>query len=534
MPEVVRRQRRVTGKAGEVIAPISLGAVGGRNIETIGGALSDIGGVIQDLREKQLVQDRNNQAIDIGTKYDDAQRAFFTDETNKTGSDSYGNIERSEAFRDKSLNDFTKDITDPELKNRVKSRISSRSSSMADSLARHQANQREEVSRIARDNALSGVLKDSYDGLESVGQSVASLEETIRFQRDAGALGEEEAVDLVVKGTQEIAEASLDGLINRNSELGIKAIESGIYDKYLPQEKIEEYDKRAKTLQGAVDNDLKAQKKERERLAKVALKESQDETGNDALEMLTNGTLTQEFVMKSNLDPTGENSKEHWLKELEKRNKKVEKKDDEWKTVPAVEADLITRITEDPESVLDSEITNKQGLGLSTSDAKALLSFKKRMIKGEEDPVKEQEMKTAIKRLSDAKTARFYNPGASPENRVENSKLWAEDVNNLKRYALSHPDEDINLYVDQLLEPVEQSWTQHFLDIVSFGQPGLEEAKKARKEALGIETGEELKIEIEGIEPQKETKNRDAAIKILKENKKTITEANINFVMEQL
>lgn len=482
--KIVRRERSIPGVSGEVTAPITATSAPHRATAQLGRTIGDIGSLIQERRERQQIQDRNNQEIDIGTAYDDTQRAFFTDEIQRKGSASYGNMERAEAFRKSSIETFTKDIKDENLKLKIKNRILSRSSALMDKLSGHQAGQRAEVSQSARDKRLSGILKDSYDGLETVEESINSLQETISAQRGTGVLGEEEAVDLIVQGTQEIAEANLDGLINRNPEMAIEEINSGAYDKYLPQDKIEEYDKKAKTLDKAIKKDTVAQQKERERVAKVALEKKQKETGNEFLGLLTDGTLTNELILQSELDPTGENSKEHWIKEIEKRNKKV-KKGDEWETTPAVEAGLITRITEDPDSVTAEEITALQGDGLSTQDAKNMLSYKQRRARELLDPVKEQEMKTAVKRLSDAKTSRFFDPA----DRVNNSKIWAENVNSLQRYVKDHPDEDISLYVDQIMAPVEETWTQHFLDLISFGQPGLEEAREQRQEELKIEAG---------------------------------------------
>ena len=79
--------------------------------------------------------------------------------------------------------------------------------------------------------------------------------------------------------------------------------------------------------------------------------------------------------------------------------------------------------------------------------------------------------------------------------------------------------------MDQILEPVEQSFVQSLMDIVSFGQPGKEEATRARQE--------ELRIEAEGLAGEGANK-RSEAIQLLKDNGKPTTDANIEFVMGKI
>jgi hypothetical protein len=518
MPNIpYKRQRSLTGESPTALLPHDTGT--GAAIADFGRAVVGFSDVLLQRREQQRRQDRDNKSIEIGANYDDQQRAFLNDELEKKGSDSYGSIERAEEFRKSSLESFTSGIEDEVLKESIKRRITTRTGSMMDSLSRYQSNQREEVSRFARERSIDGIVKDSYEGIEPIEDSLERWYDTVSLQRESGLLGEEEAIDLIVKGSQGIAESSLDGIVNRDPKIAVELINAGVYDQLLPKEKIAEFDKKAIQLQAAIDKDTIAQQKERERKASEALKEQQGEVYEDFLENNVEGILTREQVFKSILEPK---EKEHFIKEIEQREEKASKEgSDEWKTKPEIEADLISRITDNPESVKDKEITGKQGKGLDTNTAKQLLSFKQKRLKGDFDPVKEQEMKTAIKRLSDAKTARYFDPASTKEGRINNSKLWAENVNNLQRYIRNHPDEDIALYVDQILEPAEQSWGQHIVDILSFGQPGREEAVEIKQE--------ELKIEAGGVNAG----NRDRAIGLLNDNGLVVNEETIKQVMDQ-
>jgi hypothetical protein len=516
MPPIIQRTKTITGRAAGVKAPAGLGqdvaAAGGE----LGRVVSGIGDVVMQHREKQRLQDLKNKSIDIEASYDDEQRAYFSGESQLSGSDAFGNIERAEKFRDNSILKHTEGIEDPQLKSQVEGYIQRRSGGMMDRLSIHQANQRSEVSGQIRERKIDGILKDSFDSNEPVEESIERWQETIIGQRATGQLGEEEAAELLANGEQKIAEASLDGIVSRDPEAAIELIEAGAYDEYLDQKQIKAFDKQAKTLQKALDADANAKANEARKAEQDALKQKQKETGDVFVAGITEGSLTREQVLQSALDPTGANSKEHWLKEIEKREKKVKESIDEtWETNPEVEADFTQRITEDPESVSDTEITDKLGQGLDNSTAKGLLAFKKKRLKGDKDPVKEQEEKTAIKRLSDAKTSRFFDPA----DKVNNSKLWAENVNNLQRYIQNHPDKDLGLYVDQILEPIKETWAQNLFDIISFGQPGKEEAVTTRQEELRIEAEDPKRVQAE---------------QILTNAGKPVTKKNIDFVMGKL
>ena len=85
--------------------------------------------------------------------------------------------------------------------------------------------------------------------------------------------------------------------------------------------------------------------------------------------------------------------------------------------------------------------------------------------------------------------------------------------------AQAHPDEDLGLYVDQILEPIEVSYIQSLFDAVSFGQPKKKAATEARQEELRIQAEDPKRIQAE---------------EILKNAGKPVTDANIEFVKGKL
>jgi hypothetical protein len=475
------RQRSVPGVSGQVKGSIAGAGAEGEALAGVGRGIADAGTIIATQQEKLRQQDLTNQELTLKAAYNERQRAFSAQEKQYTGQDTFDNITRADDFVKKTNEELLKDITDPELRNRLNAYSFTKSESLKDALTVHQMDERQAVTKTASDNILNGLLKDSYDGGDLKDQ-LNDWADTIALQHQTGSIGQGDAITQTVEGEAKITEAYIDGLISRDPVMATEAIKSGQFDQYLPQEKIEEYDKKADTMSKALAKDLKAQAKEADRVAKEKKRELQKEIGNDFLDKLMDGGLTNTEILTSELDPTGENSKEHWLKQVKERNKKSTK--EEWVTVPEVEADFITRITNDPNSVSDSDITDKQGDGLSTDDARGLISYRKTRIGKEDDPLKTEQAKASIKRIDDAKTGRVFS-----QDRVENSKQWAESTVLLKRFIVNNPEADPAEFVDQLLEPIETGFIDSVFDFFQPGTPNLDVVRQQQREALGIEAG---------------------------------------------
>jgi hypothetical protein len=521
MPKIPRAQitQTVPGTTGQAIVNVSAQGQIGRALQGAGESVSGIGDVLAKRAETLKIQDRVNQSTIINSQYDDDQRVFKAGELNKKGSDAYDNVERGRQFRADMLQKYTKDIEDPVLKDATARYITARTDRMLDSLSSHQQGQRAAVTKQARDLTMDGLLKESFSG-EPLSDTIGIWRETIANQQASGLISEEEAINEILIGESNIAEAHIDGLIGADPQAAVEAIKSGAYDEYLTQKQQEDFAKKGRQLASAMKKDAETRKKEQDRLNKIAMKEAQTKTGNEFLAKNLDGTLTRAEVMASNLDPTGENSKKAWLKEIESREKKVEKNNDEWKTNPSVMADFQTRITLDPASVTEAEIVSAQGQGLSTTDARGLINYRAKKLGKEEDPQKTQEARTSYARLRDAKTARIYS-----KNRKENSDIWADNVTLLSKWIDNHPDENPADFVDELLTPAKDSFINDILSFAGMSEPDETEEERMERltaEAAGrtdflTDTGEEGISTDDNTQEQRQAERQKVKVRVVRQ-----------------
>ncbi len=412
--------------------------------------------VIKQHQEKLRQQDIANKALTIAAQYNDEQRAFKQTEDQNTGEASYDNLNRGTKFRDEALTKYTKGISDPELKMKIEGHIRLKAEDLFDHLATHQAKQRGEVTKQALENIKSGLLKDAYEG-EDLEETINEFRGAIKEQYQTGARGELSSVEEMTKGEAAIAEAHLDGIINRNPTQGIAEIKSGKYKQFLPQKTIEEYDKKAKTLQEALEKDAKTAKKEAEQAAKDKLKAEREITGNDFVTRLISGKLTRADVLKSNLEPTGENGKQYWLNQIESMEKKMSEGGSSFKTDKVLDGKLYGRIVLDPESISEKEIIDYIGKGLSRSSADSLLTERRQRLNPQKDPVRTAAESAVVENLKRDRKAGIF--GSDQAGDME----YAKQVDAFRRWSKAHPEDDPSEYYEKVMEPVKRSFVFDFL-----------------------------------------------------------------------
>ncbi len=322
---VYERKLSIPGESGGVFQ--NIGAAGSEwgSLAQAGKNLMDEAGktlsIIKAHKEKLRKQDIENKALLAASAYNEEQRTFRQSEEQITGEEAYQNMERGTKFRDDSIAKYTKDITDPDLKAKIQNHILSKSESLFDKLSAHQATQRQEVTKKAVEGIKSGLLKDAYEG-DDLDECIEEFQNTVKRQFQTGARGELSSIDEIVKGESAIAEAHLDGLINRSPAAGIEAIKSGKYKQFLTQKQIEGYDKKAKDLSEALKKDAETARKDAEQAIKDKLKAEREATGNEFVSRLVSGKLTRSDILKSNLEPTGENGKQYWINQVEQNEKR--------------------------------------------------------------------------------------------------------------------------------------------------------------------------------------------------------------------
>ncbi|MCD6322238.1 MAG: hypothetical protein J7L77_04360 [Clostridiales bacterium] len=504
MPEIPRYNRQQT-IPGRVANPGVAGANAGAGQALIR-PLENITTLLQNHVQKIEQQDNANEQLLLGAQFDDDLRKFKQEEQQKTGSDSFKNIERGKQFVLAMKEKYKKLTSNEVVKQGLSKYITLTGERLLDSLAVHQSQQRKIVTQQATSALLNGFLKDAYTG-EDFKTLITKFHKVLAHQNSLGSISEEEAVVQGTKAENAIVKSYLDGLIDRDPSKAIETIEKGTYDSYLKAEDTHAYHQKAIALEKAMIKDAAKRKKEQETQKAKELKEVREKTGNEFLIKNLNGELTRQDVINSNLKPTGENSKASWIKAIEDREKKLKAKDTSWKTDPKVLAALQTAIVQDPEAVKPIDIMNLQGKNLSTSDAKALIKFRKSLI-DKTDPLKSQEAKAAYTRLRSAKTDNLFD-----SEDQENDKKWANAVSLLTAFIKNHPNEDPQDFVDELLEPAKDGFLRKLF------RPDTYQSEEEKQAELQREAGllSESENNLSEHEKQQETK-KDSNISYKRRN----------------
>ena len=371
--------------------------------------------------------------------------AFEQERTQLKGTDAYGSMDAVDEWQQSTREQYLKGLDDPKLSRDVEAHIAAKGLSLKGSLSRHEAQQRNAVADETRTSVLRTNLKSAYLGSGTLDENVQ--EYTAAIASDP-TLSDEEKENNLVSGQSAIASARIEGIIDRNPDAAIALMDSGLFREFLSAQALSTFAKKAHQASKTRERDAKAQATEAKRKAKEELEAQQDATGNEFVELLADGDLTQETIEKSPLDPTGENSKQYWSGLISKRGKQTDKP---WKTDPAVERELIGRILEDPNgesagAVTDSVLLEQLGPdGITSSTLKGLRKFRDGL---KSDPLKTDQAQTAIASLNAAKKAKLFDAG----NPVENVRKWGEATELLKRYLVNYPDKDPAEYVDSLIE----------------------------------------------------------------------------------
>lgn len=228
---------------------------------------------------------------------------------------------------------------------------------------------------------------------------------------------------------------------------------------------------RARDVVKAFGRDIEQQQREQKRIAKEQMEEAQKATGDMFVTKFAENGLTRQEILRSNLDPTGGNSKEHWLAKLDKKEEKPEG----YKTDKVVETGLYSRIVKDPESVTDDEILDAIGKGLSHDDGKGLINERRTRLKEPKDPA-EVAIYDNLKR--DREAGLF---GEGPEGDLE----YAKQVEAFKKWRKANPKEDPSSYYEKLTTPYKEGLIGGWLD---WAWPDKVDPKKRRKEMAGKPT----------------------------------------------
>lgn len=147
---------------------------------------------------------------------------------------------------------------------------------------------------------------------------------------------------------EQLAFSAVQGYMKLSPQLAMNQLNGGHWDEYL------DADKKTSLMRGA-EVEINRRDAETVRLTKAAETATQEEI----IQKLAAGKLTAVDVLNSNLRPTGEGSKEHFLNVLRTRSK--ETTEAPIKTVPSVMLDLFSCIhapAGDPRKITDEAALN--------------------------------------------------------------------------------------------------------------------------------------------------------------------------------
>jgi hypothetical protein len=475
MPKIPTYERRYLppGQSGNVQTDVGSAGIVGNAIQKAGNTglaiAEEYSDVIARNQEKIKKQDADNTILTIGAAVDKDHYDFMASELGKEGTDAYDALDRVKKYSEDAVKKHTDGIEDPYISQKIKEHVNSRTSSAMSTLAHHQANQR----TIVRDKAISLTLettvKDSYAGIDPLPTHIERFTRAVMAQVANGSRSESNAEELLMKGRSAIAEAYLDGIVNRSPAAAMEMIKSGVFGQFMVKAKIDEFDKKANTIAEAQKKDAEAEIKEKERLAKEKLKESRDATGNDFVSRYVAGTLKDSDILKSNLEPTGENSKEHWIEKNRVRRERAkaaaEKGDGKIKTDKMLESSLYARIVKDPESVTETEILDHMDSKLTKDDAKQLIDERAKRIKGEVDPARAAAESALMENFKRDRKAGIFGEGQ------DGDKEYVRQVEAARRWIKAHPKEEISDYYEKIMEPQKIGAIMEILDFVPFVNP---------------------------------------------------------------
>jgi len=577
---ILQRRQSIPGEAASL--PGNIGAAGlvGESIARAGARGMAVSDDFADLvaRQNEDIRKRNAAAVSsdlsnkVGLFLNDSRRAydesanktdgpFALAEINKTAPEQFSTNLRAHLGYDQ--------ITDQDVKAHADRNIGTAEAQFKDHLAIETVKRNQQYADKVTGDALLLTLQNARSGKDWQ-QQMEYFTGTVQDLHGAGTYNGDKATDLIVKGQREITTSYLDGLVERAPGQAIAEIKSGRYSQYLSGAEFRRLNDKAESLQDAQKRDQKAAEAETRKVAKEAIEQAQKETGNQFIQAFVDGKLDEKSIITSNLDPTGENSKQYWLSHLAARRRRVEdteaderqanefltllvggklteaqvlssglpvakkehwinqiaqrkrdkevqaKKEAQPKTDQVVKSDLFSRIVTDPESVSEADILDRLDNGLLTSDVKALLAERSRRLKKEVDPARKTAEQAVIGNFRKDRDNGLYGKKGTPESNQE----YARQVSDFQDWLKRHPEDDPVEYYEKLMEPRKASFVESVLDwtLGKIYDPTLTEPKIRR---------EELKQQPSG------NSERDSAITILKDAGKSVTENNIRWVMDK-
>lgn len=289
---IPRYQRQVT--------PGGVGAtarVDPRMASSVGASIAHMGiNLSADLKEVQQRmerQDELNYLMESELAFRDGWREVLTSELTKTGKDTYGNVQRAEAWIAENSKTYLDRAPNPQVKQQLQMRLQAISHQSLDNLAFLQAKERKAVTVNNIEALVESNRRDAYLAPDQIFRLADSSSKAIDEAVASGVLEETAARELKSRQSALVHGSALEGIIDRDPYAARQALQD--FAGHLTAQQLNTYhdriESKIKGLQAEQERQLNKAEAEANRRASVLWRRSDDalaslaETGKEGIDI---------------------------------------------------------------------------------------------------------------------------------------------------------------------------------------------------------------------------------------------------------
>jgi hypothetical protein len=417
---IYRRTQTIPGKtAGVPVSPEEIAKPYQAQVQQ-GQVISNIGFEAAQLNNQYMAAEKRAERVVEAQKLENVLKEAFLN--SKAEIDTNGDYKQYETYAETKINEIKAQHIDT-----ISDQIVKRAAEMV------WMSQAGELKRYAKAQKIKGLTEES----------------TNLWEVDYGR-----SVDAYAKETDPIKKAIIKDTLRLK---GLELEDARIMKQGATERAMFKFEQDTAKLEDAIRKDAENEIRKKNAEAKEALKLAREATGNEFVNLLVAGKLKRTDVLKSNLEPTGENSKQYWLNQIEQIEKKGAEGGEGFKTNKVLDGNLYSRIVINPESITEQEIIGYVGNGLSRQSAENLINERRQRLNPSKDPVRAAAEAAIIENLKRDRKAGLF--GTDQAGDIE----YAKQIDAFKRWSKAHPDDDPSEYYEKVMEPVKRSFIFDFL-----------------------------------------------------------------------
>lgn len=213
--------------------------------------------------------------------------------------------------------------------------------------------------------------------------------------------------------------------------------------------------------------------------AKEAKALHQEATEKGFVDLELRGMLTETAVANSGLDADKQRLYIDRLRNQRERWAAADNKEGVFKTDKMVNAQLYSRIVQDPGNVPETEILDHIGKDISQEDGKQLIDELNKRLKPEKDPVAIAGDGAILANLERDRKDGIFGSGQGGDAE------YLKQIEAYKKWRDIHPNDDASEYYNKLIEPYKATAVEKMLDWLPKYDPRLIRPEKRREEISG-------------------------------------------------